>query len=475
MMEVEAEAEDAAEYSFPSKYFFAKSTKIRPIPKDERVFSYKGGCPQFSYLHRFMAPVVWKAVERQALLRAVADCTASVHTGSSSGSSSSSSSSSKTKSKSKSKSTKSSSSTTSSASASASSINEHPSVNTDTIDWDEVSAMVSGAGGGDKTPMECLMQYRNTPEGPSRPWNEVEVEALTSFVRTNGSDWAACAEVVGSRTPFQCISYYQQCVNNTMTQRDEWMASEDSMLKRAYKLYSKDWVLVSNCVSGRTPKQCQQRYDRFIVPALGGIKKGNWSADEERQLYIAAVSCEAPTAKDKGEFRATKGAFIGWKKVAEFVPTRDAIACREKWQNVLDPYVSRVTFTEAEDKRIMEICEEFENNEKSFDYQFWSRVALQFTDRTDGQIYRRWRLLTDASKKEAYLESKRLQKRYMPAAHGRNTRVKTENKIGALNAGDTTVVLHLCPPAGGLPFEDPPAAPAFAPAPAAGKKKKKKA
>lgn len=76
------------------------------------------------------------------------------------------------------------------------------------IAWDRVAIRV----GGDMTPMECLMQYRNVDHADIRdgPWTPAEIDALTTFVRDNGNNWAACAEVVGNgRTPFQCISYYQ--------------------------------------------------------------------------------------------------------------------------------------------------------------------------------------------------------------------------------------------------------------------------
>ena len=86
------------------------------------------------------------------------------------------------------------------------------------------------------------------------------------------------------------------------------------------------------------------RWDRFLQPTTGSTAatiKGPWKPDEERRLYLAAISCNAPTASKlsvlaiifqcfrhlKSSYRFEDGPeakkkFLGWKKVAEFVPAR---------------------------------------------------------------------------------------------------------------------------------------------------------
>lgn len=72
---------------------------------------------------------------------------------------------------------------------------------------------------------------------------------------------------------------------------------------------------------------------------------------------------------------------------------RDGIACREKWMNVLDPTLNRGPFSTEEDDTILRLCEEV-GNDDSMDNKFWSRIAKKFPDRTDNQIYRRWKQLS---------------------------------------------------------------------------------
>lgn len=108
--------------------------------------------------------------------------------------------------------------------------------------------------------------------------------------------------------------------------------------------------------------------------------------------------------------------FPGWKKLAEFVPTRcpfrlfnhmwfltsrivfavcsDGMQCREKWSNVLDPYLNRGAFTNEEDELIQRFCEEMAAKPDGEDSGFWSKVAVNLPNRTDNQIFRRWKELT---------------------------------------------------------------------------------
>ena len=75
----------------------------------------------------------------------------------------------------------------------------------------------------------------------------------------------------------------------------------------------------------------------------------------------------------------------------------DAMQCREKWSNVLDPFLNRGEYSAEEDELIMKLCEERGSN--TDDSCFWSKIAQSFRNRTDNQIYRRWTMLVGNSYK----------------------------------------------------------------------------
>ncbi|GKV23643.1 hypothetical protein SLEP1_g33349 [Rubroshorea leprosula] len=74
-----------------------------------------------------------------------------------------------------------------------------------------------------------------------------------------------------------------------------------------------------------------------------------------------------------------------WKKIADFVPGRTQVQCRERWVNSLDPSLSRGEWTEEEDLQLEAAIEQHG--------YCWSKVAACMPSRTDNQCWRRWKAL----------------------------------------------------------------------------------
>jgi hypothetical protein len=145
--------------------------------------------------------------------------------------------------------------------------------NSDQVDWIAVSEKIN-----QKTPMECLMQYRNEcdPTINQESWTEEENFLLTEVASSyREHDWCSIADRVGNgRTPLQCFQQYQVRVNKGMCAPGEWLNEEIEALLQAVQIYgliltsphlfnplvgSKNWQHVANCLPGRSAEQCKQR------------------------------------------------------------------------------------------------------------------------------------------------------------------------------------------------------------------------
>lgn len=74
-----------------------------------------------------------------------------------------------------------------------------------------------------------------------------------------------------------------------------------------------------------------------------------------------------------------------WKKVAQYVPGRTHVQCRERWVNSLDPSLKLDEWTEEEDLKLKSAID--------VNGYSWSKVAACVPPRTDNQCRRRWMAL----------------------------------------------------------------------------------
>ena len=48
-----------------------------------------------------------------------------------------------------------------------------------------------------------------------------------------------------------------------------------------------------------------------------------------------------------------------WTAISKMVHNRTGIQCRERWINVLDPKLNKSSWTSEEDKKLLELCEQY--------------------------------------------------------------------------------------------------------------------
>ncbi|KAH9615054.1 hypothetical protein KSS87_016085, partial [Heliosperma pusillum] len=97
-------------------------------------------------------------------------------------------------------------------------------------------------------------------------------------------------------------------------------------------------------------------------------KVGRWDGDEDKRLKVAAIL-----------FRRS------WHRIAQFVPGRTQVQCRERWVNNLNPSLNLCEWTEEEDMKLKEAIAQHG--------YCWAKVATCIPMRTDNHCLRRWKSL----------------------------------------------------------------------------------
>ncbi|XP_057459371.1 uncharacterized protein LOC130750003 isoform X1 [Actinidia eriantha] len=272
------------------------------------------------------------------------------------------------------------------------------------VNWERLASMYIRRHSG----AECEARWLNweDPLINHNPWTNKEDKNLLKNIQQRGiSDWIDIAVLLGTnRTPFQCLARYQRSLNASIMKRD-WTEDEDDKLRAAVEAFGEsNWQTVASTLEGRTGTQCSNRWIKSLHPARQ--KVGRWSLDEDKRLKIAVMLFGAKT----------------WKKLAQFVPGRTHVQCRERWFNSLDPCLTRAKWTEEEDSRL--IAAAVEHN------CCWSKVAECVHPRTDNQCWRRWRDL-NPDKVPLLLEAKKIKRTAL-----RSNFVDQESERPALGPND---------------------------------------
>ena len=95
------------------------------------------------------------------------------------------------------------------------------------------------------------------------------------------------------------------------------------------ELGTADWTRVAQHVRGRTAQQCMSRW----VKALKiGEEKGPWTEAEDAIIRAAVMAAGGNPSE------------VCWAEVVLKVPGRLGKQCRERWQNRLDPNITKKPF-----------------------------------------------------------------------------------------------------------------------------------
>ncbi|CEG43304.1 Transcription factor, Myb superfamily [Plasmopara halstedii] len=145
-----------------------------------------------------------------------------------------------------------------------------------------------------------------------------------------------------------------------------WSKHEDESLRLAVERSGeRNWKAIADQVPGRNHTQCLQRWTKVLKP---GLIKGHWTPEEDLKLRDLVAEGKK-----------------NWGQVASLIPGRTSKQCRERWCNHLDPNINKGSYTEDEDRIIMEMQAKLGNR--------WSIIAQQLKGRTEDAVKIRWKSL----------------------------------------------------------------------------------
>ncbi|KAH9894334.1 hypothetical protein C8Q73DRAFT_513228 [Cubamyces lactineus] len=243
------------------------------------------------------------------------------------------------------------------------------------IDWERVAQKVSSASTTvQRTAKECEIRWLGDrhPEFNDAQWTQPEIAKVRELVdgaREGEVDWVEIARKLGTgRTPVDCMRHA------VVRKTHSWTPEADKRLLEAVDIYGTDnWALAARWVSeDATTAQCQNRYTRTLDPTL---KRGPWTPDEDERLK-EAVSVFGHS----------------WIDVSAYVEGRNNEQCRDRYQDYLNPSVSKGKWTEEQDAALLKAVEQVGLGK-------WKEVSqLANVGRTDNMCRVRYAALTRNSK-----------------------------------------------------------------------------
>ncbi|CAL1292289.1 unnamed protein product, partial [Larinioides sclopetarius] len=199
---------------------------------------------------------------------------------------------------------------------------------------------------GNRTGEECEMMWNNylsifIKKGP---FTAAEDEKLKQLVeKYNGKNWDAIAEELQTgRSAIQCFERYQKCLNKALRKK-YWTPQEDAKLLHLVESNRIGdfipWNIVCSQMEGRERHQVINRYERTIN---NRNKRSPWSRQEDAMLLMCVKKFGAH-----------------WTRMKEYIPGRNPYNIRERYVNILDPYIKCGPWTKAEDLKLTELVQEY--------------------------------------------------------------------------------------------------------------------
>ena len=208
---------------------------------------------------------------------------------------------------------------------------------------------------------QLQQQSKNNISGKSTSHSNPNNNRKTNYNRNRNSNNSNKAIFKNSRFPllenpnskFTVLKYYK---------KGKWTKDEDSNLKELVERYEqKNWRMISKSMAGRSPIQCLHRWCKILKP---GLVKGTWTIEEDMKLQFIV--------QQFGE---------NFGDASKYIPGRTNKQCRERWLNVLNPQVTKGSWTINEDYLVFKLHKNFGGKWISFVPFFKARAENSIKNR----------------------------------------------------------------------------------------------
>jgi hypothetical protein len=159
-------------------------------------------------------------------------------------------------------------------------------------------------------------------------WSPKEKAILQAKVLEFGRDWLKISKSLPGRTPASCQMEFDLIICPKLQQENpelpqkikrkntiKFKPEEDALLRQAVTQYgTNDWSLIASSVTGRTARQCRERWNKYLAP---DPNLSPWTLDEDALL------------QQKVQELGTK-----WTLIKTFLHDRTDMQCRNRWHTL---------------------------------------------------------------------------------------------------------------------------------------------
>ena len=117
----------------------------------------------------------------------------------------------------------------------------------------------------------------------------------------------------------------------------------------------------------------------------------NKNNSNEEHVYVRNQVKFSPEEDQKLTIAVLQFGMKNWRFIAEYMKTKNARQCQERWYNHLNPSIIKTPWTEDEDSTLLRLYNSFGPK--------WMLIAKCMKNRSPDNVRNRWKLLTKKLKK----------------------------------------------------------------------------
>ena len=150
----------------------------------------------------------------------------------------------------------------------------------------------------------------------SGKWTAEEDDLLNKYVPIYGEkQWRKIADHIPGRSSIQCLHRWTKILKPGLV-KGPWTQEEDQKLIAWVQAEGPTkWAQAASFIKGRSGKQCRERWFNNLCP---GVKKGNWSEEEDEMI-----------------FQLYQKYGSSWSKIAKYIPGRTENAIKNRFYATL--------------------------------------------------------------------------------------------------------------------------------------------